>query len=99
MKKFLKTLKENGVSVIHETTRESILVREIIESYELEFILKYNVHINNYLPATYDQPEECDFYFENTGHEEIALYKDEEMIEITYQELHEIDCILNTILY
>lgn len=99
MKKFLKTLKKHGVSVRHETTEESIVVREIIEGYELEFILKYNVHIKNYLPATYDQPEECDFEFENTGHEEIALYKDEEMIELTQEELNSIDAILESILY
>lgn len=99
LKSFLNTLKKDGVELKHEASIDSIVVREEIEGFELEFKLSYNTNVLNYRAPTYDQPEECDIEFENTNHEDIILYQGEDVVELTNNELHSIDSILEDILY
>lgn len=99
IQKFIEALKGDSIDVYHESCEDSKTIRHTIGEIELEFVLHYETEVKNYIAATYLQPEEFDLEFTNTKHEDIALYKGAEMLEITDQELHEIDCILDTILY
>ncbi len=99
IQKFIEALKGDSIDVYHETCEESKTIKHTVGNLTLEFWLQYEVEVKNYLPATHTNPEECDFVFHNTKHEDIALYKGAEMLEITDQELHEIDCILDKLLY
>lgn len=96
---FLKALKKEGVTCLHDANEESITVQETFEGFLLEFVLHYNTRFKNHLPATHFQPEEFDTEFENTGFTEIAVYKDEEVVDLAEAELLSIEAILESILY
>jgi len=91
---FTELLRDNPPEVYHETCETNKTVKHTIGGLTLEFCLEYEVHILNYISATYENPEECDFEFENKELSEIALYEGSEFIELTDKELHILDCIL-----
>lgn len=99
LKTFLKALKQDGVTTHHQASEESIVVQENIQGFVLEFLLQYNTRFKDHLPATHFQPEEFETVFENTGFSEIAVYKDEEVVDLSEAELLSIESILESILY
>ena len=96
---FLKTLEEDKLSIYHESTEESIVIREKINEYELEFNLVYKMHVKSYSAPTYESPEEFEAEFENMDFNEIAVYQDDEIIDLTPGQESLVYSVLTTILY
>lgn len=96
---FIELLRDNPPDIYHLTCKTNQTVKHTIGGLTLEFYLNYEVHVKDYISATHDLPEECEFEFENTEHSEIALYQGSEFIELTAAQLHTIDCILYEHLY
>jgi hypothetical protein len=96
---FTELLRDNPPEIYCEPFETNKIVKHTIGGLTLEFVLEYEAHIINHIPASEFNPQECDFEFENKEHSEIALYRGAEFIELTNNELHIIDCILYEHLY
>ena len=96
---FIECLKGNSFDIHYSSTETSTTVLENIDGLQLEFLLNYSCSTENYIAATHDQPEECDFVFIPESHEEIALYDAEGMIELSNEEVHQIDLIISESVY
>lgn len=99
IKLFIETLRGAPITVPHESTSRRVCTMIGSGEIILEFYVNYDVQFPNYVSAYNLNPEEFDIEYTNESHDEIALYKGAEALEITAQQLHEIDCILETILY
>lgn len=96
---FLQTIKQEGFVCFLPEAEESTVIHKHAEGFLLEFVIQYTSHRKNYLPATHDNPEEYDLEHEVTGFSEVIVYKDEEPVELTEEELLSIESVLESILY
>lgn len=99
LKTFLHTLKKEGFTALYKESEDSIIVRTFIEGFLLEFVLEYDSHRKNYMPETFDNPEEYDLAFENTGFNNVAVYKDEVLVDLSEEEVLQIEATLESIIY
>lgn len=74
-------------------------VLENLAGFQLEFQVHYESSLTYYRDATRDNPEEYEHVFSISSHDEICLYDDSGMVELTALQLHTIDCIISESLY
>lgn len=94
IKSFIDQLQGSEFSIDHDSTNESVTVKETIGMLTLEFLLEYEVKELTHAEATYLQPEDKDYEFTNTSVSEIAVYYGCELIEMYISDVYSISCIL-----
>lgn len=93
----LKLIKDFGFDF--ETHGTSAVKKYTIDGLTLEMVIEFEVHISNYIPASYTNPEEADFETEIKSYSDIALYKGAEFIELNATQLHSLDVVISNIFF
>ena len=86
----LDWIEENDFNIEFSTMTNSSLVQQKINNYVLEFVVYYDQFEKNYRSADWLQPEECEITFKPNDIDNVLVYINMEICDLSIGQIEEI---------
>lgn len=96
---FIKLLECSSIPISYDRTNDTIKVVCHYGNYTLSFILYYSADVFDFIAECQEYPEVCECTFENLSHDDIEVRLDDTILELSEEELEQIDNIIFNKLY